>query len=385
MRSTYCFFIGAAILVGCRETHAPEVTAPRASITAPQSARYIVRLRRGLGDVPGRAQRLTSLHTGRLTKTWRRAIEGFAVELTPAAAKALANEPDVITVKPDQVIQGDALQNDPFNWGLDRIDERTLPMDARYVYFTSGSGVHVYVIDSGIRSTHGEFGGRVGNGRNFVNDGRGNTDCNGHGTHVASIVGGATSGVAKNVTLHSVRVLDCNNSGWVSDFIDAVEWVMDNAVSPAVANMSLSSATDDDLNDAVEELVESGVVVTASAGNQQARACTRSPASAPDALTVGATDSDDDRWTQSNYGTCLDLFAPGASISAATNANDFGRVTKSGTSMAAPHVAGAAAKLLQSNPNWTPAQVRASIILSASVDKVRGQGVGSPDLLLYSR
>jgi subtilisin family serine protease len=317
---------------------------------------------------------------------WDALVKGFAVELTPARATLLALDPSVESVRPDAPIWGDDVtQFAPRAWGIDRIDERALPLDNAYVYSANGGGVHVYVIDSGIRGTHVEFGPRVSGGVNYVDDGNGNTDCNGHGTHVASTIGGFESGVAKKVSLHSVRVLGCDNRGWVSDFIDALEWVRKSAVHPAVVNMSIGADTNRALDKAVNALVASGVVVAVSAGNSDTRACDQSPARAADALTVAATTIDDERWVSSNYGTCVDLFAPGAGIRGASNADDVSHVLKTGTSMATPHVAGAAAKVLSQNPGFTPAQVRNAIINLATQNVVAGQGVGSPDLLLFSR
>jgi serine protease len=270
-------------------------------------------------------------------------------------------------------------------WGLDRIDQRDLPLNRTYSYTTLGAGVHVYVIDTGIRSAHAEFGGRVsGSGYTAIGDGNGTNDCNGHGTHVAGTVGGATYGVAKGVTLHAVRVLNCNGSGTTSGVIAGVNWVTANHTVPAVANMSLGGGASTALDDAVRNSVAVGVTYAIAAGNSSANACNSSPARVSQALTVGSSTNSDTRSSFSNYGTCVDLFAPGSSITSAWYTSNTATNTISGTSMAAPHVAGAAALYLAADPAAAPDRVHAAVVDNATINRLSSIGSGSPNRLLYS-
>jgi serine protease len=246
--------------------------------------------------------------------------------------------------------------------------------------------VNVYVIDTGIRSTHTEFGGRVSTvGHTSINDGNGTNDCNGHGTHVAGTIGGATYGVAKGVTLHAVRVLGCNGSGSTSGVIAGIEWVTNNHIKPAVANMSLGGGASTALDDAVRNSIAAGVTYAIAAGNSNANACNSSPSRVTQALTVGSSTNTDARSSFSNFGTCVDLFAPGSNITSAWNTSDTATNTISGTSMATPHVAGVAALYLAGDPTATAATVHAAVVNNASLDKLTGVGTGSPNRLLHSR
>jgi serine protease len=269
-------------------------------------------------------------------------------------------------------------------WGLDRIDQRNLPLNATYNYDTNAVNVDVYIIDTGIRAAHVEFGGRVTNGYTAVSDGNGTNDCNGHGTHVAATVGGSIYGVAKSVELHPVRVLGCNGSGSTSGVIAGVNWVAANHSTPAVANMSLGGGASTALDDAVRSAIASGVTFAIAAGNSNANACNSSPARVAEALTVGSTTSTDARSSFSNFGLCLDLFAPGSSITSAWHTSNTATNTISGTSMAAPHVAGVAALYLAVNPSASPSAVHAAVVNNATPNKVTGAGSGSPNRLLYS-
>jgi subtilisin family serine protease len=275
----------------------------------------------------------------------------------------------------------DVTQNNP-PWGLDRIDQRNRPLSGTYTYNFTGSGVRVYVIDTGIRTTHTQFGGRASN----VFDALGGTgaDCNGHGTHVSGTVGGSTYGVAKSALLRGVRVLDCNGSGSTSGVISGVDWVTANHISPAVANMSLGGGVSSALDTAVNNLSNSGVPIAVAAGNSNANACNSSPARAANAITVGSTTSTDARSSFSNFGTCVDLFAPGSGILSAWFSSNTATATLSGTSMASPHVAGVAALYKQANPSASSTTVRNAIVNSATTNVITNVGTGSPNRLLYS-
>ncbi len=306
--------------------------------------------------VAAAAGNLARAHGGNLTHVYQHALKGFAARLSPVQAQALAADPRVAYVEPDQVVHAVATQS-PATWGLDRIDQRDLPLNNTYNYNQTGQGVHAYIIDTGVRATHVEFTGRMGNGADFVGDGQGTNDCHGHGTHVAGTTGGTTYGVAKQVTIHPVRVLNCQGSGTNSGVIAGVDWVTNNSPSPAVANMSLGGGVSTALDNAVANSINSGVSYAIAAGNSNANACNFSPARVPAANTVGSTTSSDARSSFSNFGTCLDIFAPGSSITSAWNTSNTATNTISGTSMATPHVAGAIALYLETTPGATPANV----------------------------
>jgi subtilisin family serine protease len=289
------------------------------------------------------------------------------------------------TVSLNESLISPPLQQPNATWGLDRIDQTSLPLDAAYNYQYTGAGVYAFIIDTGIWPSHTEFTGRVSLGFTAITDGRGSADCNGHGTHVAGTVGGRTWGVAKGVSLVPVRVLDCAGSGTNSGVIAGVDWVAgQTALRPAVANMSLGGGLSSALNASVAAAVAKGVTMVVAAGNSNANACNSSPASEPTAITVGATTSTDARAGYSNYGSCLDIFAPGSGITSAWYNADNAINTISGTSMASPHVAGAAVLALAANGQVTPAQVTDFLIAQASTGKVSSAGTGSPNLLLFA-
>jgi serine protease len=342
-------------------------------------------LRVGRAEVRTLTDDLVRQHGGVVLRRFEQALRGFSVRMSATAAAALARSPGVRYVEQDSVREIVATQTGA-TWGLDRIDQRALPLNGTYIYDTNASGVDVYIIDTGIRSTHTQFGLRVSTvGFTSISDGNGTNDCNGHGTHVAGTVGGAAYGVAKGVTLHAVRVLGCNGSGSTSGVIAGIEWVTANHLNPAVANMSLGGGASTALDDAVRNSIAAGVTYAIAAGNSNANACNSSPARVTQALTVGSSTNADARSSFSNFGTCVDLFAPGSSITSAWNTSDSATNTISGTSMATPHVAGVAALYLASNPTAMPSTVHAAVVNNATQNRLTGVGTGSPNRLLYSR
>lgn len=346
---------------------------------------YIVVFKDEVRDVPAAAARLIGIHGGTRRFTYSRALKGFAVQLPDAAVAALRLEPTVAYVEQDQVVSLTTVQT-AATWGIDRVDQRALPLSTTYEYNADGTGVKVYIIDTGIRFDHVEFGGRASTGFDAVTSGGTAADCNGHGTHVAGTVGGTTYGIAKKVTLVAVRVLGCTGSGTTAGVIAGIDWVTGNhaAGEPAAANMSLGGGASTALDDAVKNSVADGVTYGVAAGNDNADACTKSPARAPTALTVASTTSTDARSSFSNFGTCVDIFAPGSSITSAWHTSPTATNTISGTSMATPHLVGAAALYLQTNTAATPAQVETALESNATPNKVTSPGTGSPNLLLYT-
>jgi len=367
---------------------APIVVAP---ITTPADTaalpnQYIVVLKPGAADPAVLASRTLAQFGGTLHYTYRTALRGFAATLSPTAIQSVRADPNVAYIERDALMHATGSESHPPSWGLDRIDQRGLPDDATYSFSNNGSGVTAYIIDTGIRTTHQEFGGRASWGVDYSNANGTDVDCAGHGTHVAGTVGGATVGVAEGVSLVAVRVLDCSGSGSTSGVIAGVDWVTAHAVHPAVANMSLGGSPSAALDAAVEASIASGVTYVVAAGNDDADACYGSPARAPDALTVGATDSTDTRAYFSDWGPCVDLFAPGYWIFSAYIYQNFNNYYAylSGTSMATPHVAGVAALWLAAHPTDTPAEVADSIVRDASANRLIDVPNGTANLLLYS-
>ncbi|XBV87167.1 S8 family peptidase [Deinococcus sonorensis KR-87] len=312
------------------------------------------------------------------------ALTGFAAQLSAQNLAQLRADSRVKYIEQDQVVKLSAVQSGP-TWGLDRVDQRNLPLDSSYTYLNTASNVTAYIVDTGINTSNTDFGGRATVGNDQIGDGQNGIDCNGHGTHVAGTVGGSKYGVAKSVRLVAVRVLDCSGSGSNSGVIAGVNWVATNAVKPAVANMSLGGGASQALDDAVTAAVNKGVTFAVAGGNDNANACNSSPARAAAAITVGATTNTDARASFSNYGSCLDIFAPGQNITSDWIGSTTATNTISGTSMATPHVAGAAALVLGANPSYTPAQVATTLTGNATTGKVTSAGTGSPNRLLYTQ
>jgi len=347
---------------------------------------YIVVLKDGAVSSTGvrtKASSLATKHSGRIGHVYSAALRGFSANLTAQEARRMAADPSVAYVEQDSLVHADATQSPVPSWGLDRIDQRNLPLNNSYTYPNTASNVHAYIIDTGIRFSHNDFGGRASSGFDAIDGGTAD-DCHGHGTHVAGTVGGSSFGVAKGVQLVGVRVLNCSGSGTNAQVIAGVDWVTQNAIKPAVANMSLGGGITTSLDSAVANSISSGVTYAIAAGNSNgANACNFSPARVASAITLGSTTMTDARSSFSNIGTCLDLFAPGSSITSAWFSSDTATNTISGTSMATPHAAGAAALIASVNPTWTPAQVRNELVADATPNVVSGAGTGSPNLLLF--
>ncbi|WP_220480984.1 S8 family peptidase [Marilutibacter penaei] len=389
--------VGAVLMLGAG--HASAADAELRLAKAPVEGRYIVVLKDeaaslgmeaasnkpSVASVAQSFQRNRSRRGGRgnVVRTYQSALRGFVVDANDEELAQILADDRVAFVEEDGLVSISATQNNA-TWGIDRVDQRNLPLSGTYTYDTNASGVHAYIIDTGVRGSHNEFSGRMSNGYTAINDGNGTNDCNGHGTHVAGTVGGTTYGVAKGVTVHPVRVLGCDGSGTNSGVIAGMDWVAQNHVKPAVANMSLGGGASSATDQAVARMTNAGVTVVVAAGNDNGNACNYSPARAASAITVGSTTSSDARSSFSNYGTCLDIYAPGSSITSAWHTSNSATNSISGTSMASPHVAGIAALYLASNANASPSQVTNAITSNATPNKVSDAKSGSPNLLAYS-
>jgi subtilisin family serine protease len=414
-------------LAGCQDAVAPVAPEVSSSIPLVKASRqtapgrnvikdqYIVVFRDGYSsDVDGRSKKLVAKTKGKLKHTFKAGLRGFVANITAEEAAGLSTDPNVKYVEQDQEItlgvgkpvksggggkggkggkttatppvdSGVTVQTSVPSWGLDRVDQTLIPMDGNYAYDATGAGVNVYIIDSGIRITHSEFGGRATADYSIIDDGYGAIGCNWHGTHVAGIVGGETAGVAKDVLLHSVRILDCNAAGSVSGAVEGIDWVIANQVAPAVINLSVAASSSQVLTDAVDRAIAAGITVVVAAGNNAADACNFSPANATAAITVGATNSGDQQADFSNFGSCVDLMAPGDAIMSASSSDDTSLQYGSGTSMAAPYVAGTAALYLEKDPAADPATVTSTILQGSTGGLIGGLGLGTPNLLIRTR
>ena len=345
---------------------------------------YIVVYRDGVANARFLTAALADRVGAKVRYDYGSTVRGFAGRMSADAAAELARHPSVAYVEQDQVVRAVATQTNA-TWGLDRIDQRALPLSTTYTYANTGSGVNAYIIDTGIRLSHSEFGGRAQSGYDAVDGGTAD-DCNGHGTHVAGTVGGALYGVAKSVSLVAVRVLDCGGSGTWSGVIAGMDWVTANHVKPATANMSLGGGASTAVDDATKRMIAAGVVTAVAAGNGNTGgvaqdACKYSPARVPEAITIGATTKADAKTSWSNYGNCVDFFAPGSGITSAWYTGDNATNTISGTSMAAPHAAGVAALYLQGNPGASAQQVRDALYAATTKGVVTSSKTANNHLL----
>lgn len=356
------------------------------SFAAPEFGTYIVVLEPSANHAAVASE--FSRAGWRIERDYTNVFSGFAVSLPAAAAAGLERNPKVLFVEEDSEVTASDAQSPAPSWGLDRIDQRALPLSNSFSYSAAGNGagVRAYIVDSGLLSSHVDFTGRVDTGFSAIADLVNTTeDCNGHGTHVSGTVAGTTYGVAKQATIVPVRVLNCQGAGSTSGVIAGLDWVIADHVSgPAVANMSLGGKPSRALDAAVARVVDDGVTVAVAAGNEHANACMSSPARVAQAITVGATNESDSRAPYSNFGQCVDLFAPGSYITSDWNTSSTATSMISGTSMATPHVAGAAAVLLSRTPTLTPAQVSSALSSTATVGVITSVGRGSPNLLLFA-
>lgn len=389
VRSLARLLLLSSALVSAGAALAQPASAPANHVFAASSpipGRYIVVFKDSVTNPAAETAKLMRDLHGQVHHTYSTALKGFAATLPNAALPSLRNNPLVASIEQDQTVALNQVTS-PENqatWGLDRIDQADRPLDSQYHFNTTGAGVTAFIIDTGIRADHTEFSSRLQPGYNAVADTNGTNDCNGHGTHVAGTVGGVTWGVAKAVSLIPVRVLDCSGSGFTSGVIAGIDWAASSTSRPAVANLSLGGSFSSTLNAAVAGAVTKGITMVVAAGNSSANACNASPASEPSAITVGATTSSDAMASYSNYGSCVDIFAPGSSITSAWHTGATAFNTISGTSMASPHVAGVAALVLATSPGSSPAAVAAFLASNATSNRLSALGTGSPNLLVYS-
>ncbi|MGH7647765.1 MAG: S8 family peptidase, partial [Gemmatimonadaceae bacterium] len=378
--------LAALSLAACSDATGPDASSASPVAHQPtvqpdvRADHYIVVYRSNVADATATTRTLAASRHITLEHTYQSAINGFSAHLDASQLAALRADPNVEMIEPDIIVHAQGTETNP-DWGLDRIDQRALPLSKTYSSSGNGAGVNAYILDTGIRYSHEEFGGRA----KFAFDAFGGTgaDCMGHGSHVSGTIAGASYGVAKAASLWSVRVLQCDGSAPLSDIIAGIDWVTAHHRTPAVANMSLGATNAPVLDSAVAKSIRSGVTYVVAAGNYGENACQIAPANLPQVIDVGASDNTDHRWSASDFGTCITLFAPGVNITSADYLSDIAHVTWSGTSMASPHVAGIAALYLQAHPSATPAQVKQAIVANATSGKIVGVD-GSPNLLAYS-
>ncbi|MEC3980766.1 S8 family peptidase [Amycolatopsis sp. H20-H5] len=333
-------------------------------------------------NVSAQAQSLAGKYGAQVARTYGSALRGFSVAADEAGAKRLAADPTVDFVVQNHRVHALDTQTNPPSYGLDRVDQKDLPLDNSYTYPNKADNVTAYIIDTGVRATHETFGGRAGGGKDFVDNDDDPNDENGHGTHVAGTIGGTEYGLAKGVKIVGVRVLDANGSGTTEGVVAGIDWVAANAKAPAVANMSLGGSPDDALDKSVQGAIAKGVTFGVAAGNESADASTSSPARVKEAITVAASDKTDKQASFSNFGAGVDLYAPGVGITSSWGTGDDATNTISGTSMATPHVVGAAALYLSAHPDATPAQVSDALTGGAAADKISNPSSGTPNKLL---
>ena len=388
MKRTFAAVAAALFAAACADPAAPVGAgipdgarlAKDADAGSAIAGQYIVVFKDAVEDADAKTKEKALKHGAKVAHSYKHAIKGFAAELSPEAAAELRGDADVEYVEADQIMTVDATQSSP-TWGIDRIDERDLPLSASYTYTATGSGVRAYIIDTGILTGHSQFGGRASN----VYDGFGGNgqDCNGHGTHVAGTVGGSTYGVAKGAMLRGVRVFQCSGSSSNSTIIAGIDWVTGNHVKPAVANLSLGGGFSQATNDAVTRLANAGVFVAVAAGNSNQNACNFSPASAPVVTTVAASTISDAKASYSNFGSCVDIYGPGSSITSAWYTSTSATNTISGTSMATPHVAGVAALYKSARGESSQSTIDSWLKTNATLNKITGNPTGTPNRLLF--
>jgi len=344
---------------------------------------YVVVLKPEAADVRGFARSMSRGKGDSLLFVYEHALKGYAVQLAPASVDALRKHPLVKQILQDEV--GVADQSASL-WSLDRADQRDLPLNGAFAPNATGAGVNIYVVDSGIRRTHAEFGygARARHDYTAINDGRGADDCSGHGTHVAATTAGATYGVARDAVVHSVRIANCNGAATVSGALAGLDWVRANHVKPAVVNLSYTWSARSDIDAAVTSLINAGVPVVTSAGNSNADACNYSPKRVASVITVGSSDTNDWRAPDSNWGSCVHVFSPGTAITSAWAGSDTDSRTISGTSMASPLVAGVVALYLQAEPQAPVWKIRDAVLNSSTQGRI-GDPHGSPNRLAYAR